>query len=147
LLPVAGPAAEPAGTDGGLQRELERVTQALLDAVGTGDRATWDRWLADDCLFVTEDGRIFGKEELLAELRPLPEGYEGRLQLANPLLRVRGDAAVLSYDALETLTIHGQRIETRYHTTDTWARGEDGWRLIASQVSVLPRDPDPVPVD
>jgi hypothetical protein len=147
LLAAPGFAAQPAGEDARLRHELVRITQALLDAVGEDDKATWDRWLADDCLFVTEDGRIPGKEDLLAELQPLPAGYEGRLRVANPHLRVRGDAAVMTCDALETLTIHGQRIETRYHTTDTWVRGEDGWRLIASQVSVLPKDPEPVPVD
>ncbi|MGH8195748.1 MAG: hypothetical protein ACREQ8_15315 [Woeseiaceae bacterium] len=43
--------------DTGTAQELQRIAQVLLDAVGEGNKAVWDRYLADDCLYTTEGGR------------------------------------------------------------------------------------------
>ncbi len=47
---------------------------------------------------------------------------------------VYGDTAVTTYVADEDETFHGARIHARYRITDTWVRGEGGWKLVVSQV-------------
>ncbi|HKY33890.1 MAG TPA: DUF4440 domain-containing protein [Candidatus Polarisedimenticolia bacterium] len=147
--PAVGGDPAPAGdaSRAAVQEELVRIAQALLDAVAKGDTAVWDEHLDDACLVSTEDGRTLTKQELLRELRPLPAGYEGRLRVAGPRMTRLGDTAVLSYDAMEEMTIHGQRIATRFHTTDTFVRRGGAWTIIASQVTVLPGDPPIAAVD
>jgi hypothetical protein len=123
---------------------LKRITQELLDAVATGDKAVWSKYLADTCLYTSEDGRTLTKSQLLAELRPLPEGYIGKLRMTNPQVREYGDTAVITYDAMEDLEIYGQRIKTRFHTTETYLRHGGQWQMIASQVLVVPSELTPV---
>lgn len=151
VLPVpaaAQRADSPAVQDtAAVAAELTRIAQALLDAVAAADTAVWGRYLADDALFTDEMGRTYTKAELLALMRPLPPGFSGTLRVSGPRMVARGDVAVLTYDALEDEEIFGQRIRTRYHTTDTFVRRDGGWRIIASQVQVLPGDPTPVAAD
>lgn len=123
------------------------MTQELLDAVAPGNKAVWDRYLAPECIYAAEDGRTLTKAQLLEELSPLPSGYKGSIRVANPQVRVHGDTAVITYDAMEDLEIHGQALATRFHTTDTWLRRDGRWRMIASQVSVIPSEPKAVTVD
>src|SRR6202008_888746 len=101
------------------EEELKQITQQLLDAIAVGDKAVWDKYLADACIYSSEDGRTLTKSQLLEELRPLPEGYIRKLRVANPQVRQYGDTAIITYDAMEDLEMHGQKIKTRFHTTDT----------------------------
>jgi len=132
------------GTLSGTEEELKRITQELLDAVAIGDRGIWDKYLADTCLYNSEDGRTLTKSQLLEELRPLPQGYIGKLRMANPQVREYGDTAIITYDAMEELEIYGQMIKTRFHTTDTYLRRAGQWQMIASQVLVVPGELAPV---
>jgi hypothetical protein len=126
------------------EEELKKITQQLLDAIAVGDKAVWDKYLADTCLYSSEDGRTLTKAQLLEELRPLPTGYVGKLRVANPQVRQHGDTAIITYDAMEELEIHGQMIKTRFHTTDTYIKQDGRWQMIASQVIVIPSDLKPV---
>ncbi|MGM9484924.1 nuclear transport factor 2 family protein [Roseateles sp. NT4] len=126
--------------------ELVARSQALLDAVGKGDKQTWDRILADDGLFCDEDGVVRGKAEMLAQIQPLPANMSGSLRIANPKVSRMGEVAVLSYDAMERQRVFEQQIESRYHTTDTYRQISGQWRLVASHTSVLPAEPKPTGV-
>jgi ketosteroid isomerase-like protein len=119
---------------------LGRIAQQLLDAVTAGDTATWLRYLDDDGLFTDEEANVRDKRTVIAELRPLSPGITGQICVASPRAVVRGDVAVLTYDALETATVYGQVMHTRYHTTDTYARRNGDWRLLGSHTSVLPSE-------
>lgn len=127
--------------------ELQRITQELLDAVAVGDQAVWNKYLADTCLYISEDGRTLTKAELIEELRPLPAGYKGQLRVANAVVREYGDTAVITYDAMEDLEIYGQKIKTHFHTTDTYLKREGRWQMIASQVQVLPSELMPIKLE
>ncbi|HEX6536847.1 MAG TPA: DUF4440 domain-containing protein [Gemmatimonadaceae bacterium] len=119
---------------------LAVIAQALLDAVGSGDTAVWTRYLADDGLFVDENGEIHTKRELVARIHPLPPGLDGELCVSAPRLVVSGSTAVLTYDALERETVYGQTLRTHYHTTDTYVNRGGAWRLFASHTAVLPSE-------
>lgn len=123
------------------QAELVRRTQELYDAVAAGDKAPWQRYYADDCLFFDEKGRAMDKAALLADLTPLPAGYSGSITIARPQSRIFAEVAILSYDADETETVFGQRLSARYHTTDTWMLRDGGWRIVASQTHRYYEDP------
>ncbi len=143
---AAAPAAAQQPADS-TAAPLVRISQALMDAVATGDTAVWKRWLAPDGVFTDENGRTRTKAEVIAELGPLPAGYVGHIRVANPRVALAGDVAVLSYDAMEDLTLYGQRLDTHFHGTDTFVLRDGAWRVIGQQVQVLPAELRPVPVD
>jgi hypothetical protein len=127
--------------------DLEKITQELLDAVSRGDRDPWLLRLADDGLFTNGDGRTLTKKELVDQIQPFPAGSSGTLTMADPKVRSYGLTAVITYDALETVTVYGQELKTRYHTTDTYLFNFGHWRMIASQGMAVHKDPPVAQVD
>jgi uncharacterized protein DUF4440 len=117
---------------------LVGVTRTLLDAITAGDSAVWASHLAPAWFMTDEEGRHLTRAEFLSEFHPLPAGQHGVLRLAEGHMTGTPDVAVLSYDIDEDHEFYGQRLHTRFHETDTWARSGRSWRALASQVSALP---------
>ncbi|HME88789.1 MAG TPA: DUF4440 domain-containing protein [Chthoniobacterales bacterium] len=124
-----------------LEDELMKHAQELFDAVAAGNQEPWKKYFADDCLFFDEKGRNFTKAQLVADIRPLPNGYSGKITVTKPKSLIHGDTAILSYDVDETETVFGQSLRARYHVTDTWLRRNNVWQIAASQVFRYYEDP------
>lgn len=114
-------------------------TQALLDAVTSGDSTVWAHHLAPEWFQSDEEGQHVRRAELLAALHPLQSGQSGKLTLANPYFVGNSTLVVLSYDALEEHHYYGQLLRTTFHTTDIWVRRGRRWLQLASQVTALPQ--------
>jgi uncharacterized protein DUF4440 len=142
LLCLALPAAAADGDDAAWFRN---TTQALVDAVTDGAPAVWDRVLDPDCLITTEDGIVMGKTKFLADLKPLPSGFSGDIKVRDLTVRTLGTAAVVHYWLDERENVFAQQLKTTYVETDTWRRSGDTWAMVAMQVTVVPRDLEPVP--
>lgn len=112
------------------EAELLRRTQQLYDAVAPSDRAPWQKFFADDCMFFDEKGHNMNKEELVASITPLPNGYSGSIVVQNAKSHIDADIAILSYDLDETEIIYGQGLKARYHETDTWMIGKANGRSL-----------------
>jgi len=126
---------------------FQTTTQKLFDAVAAGDRKVWDEALDERCMITTEDGEVFDKRAYLEQLKPLPPGFEGHIEVRRLTVRTLGDAAVVHYWLDETEDIFGQHLHTIYVDTDTYRRSGDGWRAVAMQVTVVPRDLEAIETD
>jgi hypothetical protein len=131
----ANPAADP------LAAKLQRQTQALLDALVTGDKTVWDDLLVPDILYGSEDGTVKDKAKLLSEVAPLPKEITATIKVTKFQLRPHGDTAIVSWVAEETEGYHGQTIHAAYQEIDTWMSFPAGWKLVAAQVLALRTDP------
>ena len=120
---------------------LRRQTQEMLDAVGTGSAAVWDRYLDPEVRYTDEGGRVSTKKRMVEQIRPLPEGVSGTIRVTDFDVAVHGDVAVATYVADEREKYHGHALHCQYRATDTWRKTKDGWRLIAGQVLALRKDP------
>src|SRR5512141_1244522 len=60
---------------------LRTQTQALLDAVSAGDPTVWDRYLDPGVMYLAESGELEDKKQLLAEVKPLPTGISGKIEI------------------------------------------------------------------
>lgn len=140
-LLIASPAS--AAPDPALAQTLQAQTQAMVDAVGRGDKAVWDAALDPSVILVTEDNRVLTKAQLLAGLAPLPPGLTGQIRVANYTLNHDGNVAVATYVNDESLDFNGQFVRTRYRVTDTWTLKGKDWKLIASQANAVLDDPKP----
>jgi hypothetical protein len=126
---------------------FESRTRALMDAVTSGEKQVWDQTLDADCIITTEDGEFLDKTKMLAGLRPLPPGFSGQIKVRGLTVRDLGAAAVVHYWLDETENIFGQTLRTTYIQTDTYRRVEDSWKVVAMQVTVVPRDLEAITVD
>ena len=120
---------------------LKAQTQELMDAVGRGDSAPGQRYVHADCLYTSEDGEVSDRQKLLADLKPLPAGVSGQIEVIDFRARVRGGTAIATYVSDEHEDFHGHALHCQYRSTDTWLKTPAGWRLLSSQVLALRTDP------
>jgi hypothetical protein len=143
LVLLLHPTAAPAGKATGTEAELRKMTGELLGAVASGDWAVWDKYLDDSMVYTSEDGRTLTKAQLKEEIKPLPPGFSGTIEVESADVHLYGDAAVVSHEDLERESVFDQKLVSHYHMTDTWVRKAGRWRLVASQVLVRLQDPAP----
>lgn len=139
LLAAASPAPPPA-----LVAEFRARDQALLDGVGKGDRALWDRTLAAEAVYVDEEGNILSRKDLLDQIKPLPGGVTGHIAISDYRLQVSGDLATVIHRDDEQETFHGHELRAQYVTTETWRREARTWKLALTHVYAVNKDPLPV---
>jgi uncharacterized protein DUF4440 len=120
---------------------LRRQTQEMLDAVTAGDPRVWDRYLDPRVIYVSEAGEVEGKAQLLAELKPLPAGISGRIEIGAFEVRQHGDVAIVFHTDEEHESYFGHELHAQYLNVNTWQRGAAGWKQIAAQVHAALRDP------
>jgi hypothetical protein len=123
---------------------LQRQTQEMADAIATGGKAVWERYLADGLLYTDETGTVMSKEEMVKQTAGLPPGVSGHIKVTDFKVALHGTVAVASYVDDEEETYHGHPLHCQYHTTETWQKSAAGWRMIAGQVLALRTDPPAV---
>lgn len=127
--------------------EFLSTTQALLDAITTGDTGVWAPHLAPDWFATDEEGNRLSRGEFLAQMHPLPAGQSGILKVGAWHLVGHGDWAVFTYDIEETHHFYDQTLRTRFHSTDTYARVDGRWWQVATQQTALPTPVDGMAID
>lgn len=91
---------------------------------------------------VSGNWRLYkGKAEVLKELKPLPKGLGGTIQVELLAYREEGDTAVALFRQNETEYYFAQTIAAKYLTSTTWKKRADGWKMIAGQVLAERTDP------
>lgn len=151
VLPLAPGAARAGGdvTNAPSPRTIEsfqRIEQALMDAVATGNRPVWERVLDPSFVLTSEEGEVMARAQFLDELRPLPPGLTGGIAVKELTVQEFPAFAVVRYLADEWESVFGQRLTTRYRVTDTFRRDGDAWAMVASHVAVVTQDPPAQPV-
>jgi hypothetical protein len=138
-LAAAAPAA--AADDPALTAALHAKTQAMADAIATGDKAVWLAATDPALMFVSENNEVMTRDALLKDFAPLPPGLIGSIKVVDYKLQRHGDNAVATYIADESLDYHGQAIKTRFRTTDAWHLAAGKWRMVSSMTLAVLKDP------
>ena len=126
---------------------FQNTTQRLYDAVASGDKALWQQVLDTNCTVTTEDGETLNREAFLKSLTPLPSGLSGAIKVRGLTVRLLAGSAVVHYWLDEAEEIFGQHLHTTYVETDAYRRTAHSWKIVAMQVTVVPRDLEPIEVD
>jgi hypothetical protein len=127
-------------SDNATEQELTRIAQELMDAVAVGDKAVWEKYVADDLIYTDENWKVLTKKEIVDSMAPLPKGYTGSIRVTNAQSRINRDAAVLSWRALEEENVLRQKLTPTYLVTDTYFRRNGHWQLVATQITVKPSE-------
>ena len=129
-----------------LTDQLRANDQALLDATAPGDRKTWDRLLADDAVYVDENGVIMDRAKFLEELVPLPSYASGHIDIVHYEVHQHGDTALVIHRDNEFESYHGIQLRAQYLMTETWTHQGGAWRLSLVHVYVVAADPPAIKV-
>ena len=121
--------------------DLQRATQALVDAVAPGERTVWEHYTDPSFTYVTENNEVKTRAAALEDVKPLPPGSSGWIVVEDFRCQDFGAFAVSTYVLDEHESVEGQQLHARYRQSDTWRATAAGWRLTAAQVYAIPLDP------
>lgn len=131
--------AKTASSDAALSELLKAQTQQFSEAGQKGDRATLDRLLDAKVVFTNETGETGTKKDVLAGAAPAPG--QRHIEVTEWSLTRQGDVATATFVDVLTQRSGEQDLIYRYNSTEVWAKRPSGWKMIASQTMVVPRDP------
>ena len=117
--------------------ELQAISRELMDADRVGNREVWERHLAPQVAYVDADGSVKDRATVLAELRGLPPGFKGTIDVVEPSVTLSGDTAILTYRALETEQVFDQEVGAVYRVSDVYVRRDGRWLLLGSQGTIV----------
>jgi len=144
-LVIAGIAFEPSAFAGeapkALQDELLRTTQALVDALPTGNKDVWQQALTEDAVVIDEFGRIAHKTDTVASIHPFPKGFSGSIELRDAHVQQYGDTAILQAEEYERETVFGQQFVVRYQSLLTFVKQAGAWKVAGYEDVTLPTEP------
>lgn len=120
---------------------LRARDQALLDAFAPGDVKVWEQALSAEAVYVDENGAIMDRAEFLKQLKPLPAGASGNIQISSYSAHISGDLATVVHTDDEQENYHGQALQARYLTTETWRREGGEWKLHLAHTYAVLKDP------
>ncbi|MFY9824291.1 MAG: nuclear transport factor 2 family protein [Thermoanaerobaculia bacterium] len=123
---------------------LQRQTQELLDAIASGKKAVWDRYLGPQTTYTTEDGTVQTRAEMVDQIQPMAPGVSGSIKVIDFKATLHDAVAIATYVADEHENYHGHQLHCQYRSTDTWLKTAAGWRLIGGQIMALRTDPPAV---
>ena len=144
LLSLAAPVgswAQGADPSQALRDHLLQITQALVDAIPTGDKSVWEKSLTDNAIIVDEFGRVAGKADSIAALHPFPKGFSGSIELRNARVEQYGDTAILLVEEYERESIFDQKLVVRYQSVLTFVRQAGAWKVAGYADATIPTAP------
>ena len=114
--------------------DAERRLQAAQRA---GDVEELDRLLDDRLVAVGPDGARYRKQDDLDAYRDGTSVIDELVEEGLESLVV-GDTGVTFFTGRVSGTFGGEPMVARLQYTRTWVRQEDGWRIVAAHIGVLP---------
>ena len=137
---LAGCASTSAGpTTANLETDVKAAAQAFDAAQLAKDRATLERFLAPDMIFVRGSGKLTGRDDFLATFT------EPTLELApfvitNPVfVRLGERSALVGGEAVMSGKEHGTPFTEHFRYADIFAWRDGRWQCVYAQVTMIPR--------
>jgi hypothetical protein len=118
--------------DSALARAAQRYDWAQE---GKGNRAELEKLVADNYELVRASGKVTDKAGLI-DLICHPGSYTNPYTVEAPFVRDMGDAVILGGWVRITGTDGGKPFEQKARFADIWHKGEKGWQLTYTQVTL-----------
>jgi ketosteroid isomerase-like protein len=120
------------------QQEVLNVSLARRDASNRRDRAALARYIAEDCLFSTDDGVVITKAQYLEHMGKLPFQYDHSTNPREFVVRLYGNTAVINFRTTAHEQFGDNDIISEQRRTETWLKQTGFWVLIAIQWDNIP---------
>lgn len=101
-----------------------------MEAVDKRGTAAWARFVADDCLFVLDDGSLFSKDGMLAYYKKVSTAYDRNESPRDYVVRVHGNTAVLAYRLTGHEQLGSTDLITDVRRSETLIKQNGAWLLI-----------------
>ena len=130
-------AANKMQASGSVEQKVEQLERDLANAELKGDVDGVARIEAADYTFTGPDGSMTGRSDDMNDVKT-GNFKADAIDLDDLKARVYGTVAVVTGKAtLKNCKYHGQDISGEYRFTDTWAKVNGDWHIVAGQASKL----------
>jgi len=131
------PAAYPGIALGGTEDDLNQLEEARYAALIAADWPAVDAMLADEFFYNQGGGGSVSKAEFLAYMKA-GDAKVHKAVRENALIRVYGDAAVVTGISHVDVTLKGEDKTLHSRYLHVWVKRGPGWQLVARQATYLP---------
>lgn len=120
------------------EREIPLVLQERLDALGRGDLEAYSSFLAEDCIFLDDDGQRTDKAATVKHFRE--QAGHGHSKETEIVVHPYGDAAVATFhqSVIEFDDVLGSTVHSELEITETYVREKGRWLLATQQATPIP---------
>ena len=123
---------------------ITRLSQAFSDASASGNAKALDNLLDANVVFMSEDGTLSSKHDIVAGAAPPPKGVRNTLVQSDFQVALHGNVAVTSFTDNATFDTYGQIADDSFRSTEVWLKKDGSWKLVSSQTVEVPIEPSQV---
>jgi ketosteroid isomerase-like protein len=120
--------------------EVTALLREFMAAAGSGDRAIFEKFFADDVIYTRASGVVITKASIMASLGKPAPASEGKSTYSAEDITVHeyGDTVIVAF-RLEGRTEHSDgKVETaHYRNTGTFLRRNGRWQAVAWQATKI----------
>ncbi len=133
---LAAPFVAAQGDD--VEQQISRLSDEMIQANLKDDTNFYEKYYADDATIVHGNGKLFTKDQELADLKSGSLKYES-IDIRERKIRVYGDTAVVNFLLTFKGSLGGQPFPaTDLRRTVVWVRQSGAWKVVAWQVTRAP---------
>jgi ketosteroid isomerase-like protein len=133
-MAIAGATAQTKATE-----EVTGLLREFIAGAGSGDRALFEKFFADDVIYTRATGVVITKADIMGSLGK-PAASEGKSSYTAEDITVHeyGDTVIVAF-RLEGRTEHadGKVEASHYRNTGTFLRRGDRWQAVAWQATKI----------
>jgi|HubBroStandDraft_1064217.scaffolds.fasta_scaffold20279_2 ketosteroid isomerase-like protein len=136
-MAVAGTRAQ---TKGNATAEVTALLREFIAGAGSGDKALFERFFADDVIYTRATGVVITKADIMGSLGKPAPASEGKSSYSAEDITVHeyGDTVIVAF-RLEGHTEHadGKVEQAHYRNTGTFLRRNGRWQAVAWQATKI----------
>jgi len=130
------------------EQALRRLEDEWLGSYLRGDKATWDRIVADDFTSTDESARFRNKAQEREVIQAPPSTIKASLTNEDLQIRIYGDSAIVTGRIVSRAQLGSQpEISFQSRFTDTLLKRRGKWQVFARHYSRLPPERTAVKLD
>ena len=130
---LAAPLASAQG--GNVEQQISALSDEMIQANLKGDTNFYQKYYADDATIVHGNGKLFTKDQDIADLKSGSLKYES-IDVREKTIRVYGDTAVVHLLLTFKGSLSGQPFgPLNLRRTVVWNNQKGNWKVVAWQVT------------
>ncbi|MEO5858495.1 MAG: nuclear transport factor 2 family protein [Pyrinomonadaceae bacterium] len=120
-----------------MEQEVIKASEAYTEALRKRDKAGFERLLADDYMFTSEDGKTRNRSEDIAHMTAGDTTFES-VGTADRKVRVIGNSAAVETGIWKAKgTNKGKAFDETGRYTTTWAWRSGRWQIVSDHTSLI----------
>jgi hypothetical protein len=119
------------------EQEVLNVRNTLRETALKRDMAAWSRFVADDCIFSTDDGTLISKAQFIRHIGKLPPEYDRSADPRHYVIHMYGTTAIINFRLTTHERFTDADIVSEQRQTETYVKQNGSWLLVARHWSVF----------